>query len=626
MTENAQRVEILASEGQRLQLQAQWLPAAEKYLQALALAPQEPELFFQLAQVLRLSGRASEAIDSYQQAITLEPDYHDAWQNLGLLLSEQGRFTAAVRLFEQALARWPDSLTLYLALARVFFAHRDLARACKACQEVLQRDPQHATAYALLAEVLVHAGEWEAARQCLDEALRLAPEQAQWLALKGFICLNQGEPELAHGWLQQALDAPALETLMYYWFSLRCQPDLTLSDRLRDMRGWEARAGFAAPLPRVVGVNAPERPLRIGYVSGDLATHSAALNTELLLRHHQREQFTLYVYSNTPVPDRETLRLQALLKQPHWRHISGLSTDQVCAQITADQIDILVDMNGYTAHNRLDVFARKPAPLQVSGLGYGDTTGLGTLDYLFSDRWIFPPESAPLLQERLLYLPEYMHWQAPTDDLPISVRPAGPLVMGSGNSLFKLNLAVLRCWLAIMRDLPTVQLHLKNPQLEEAGTRQRFLRRLSALGFDCERVVLLGKTDRATHHAFYSGLDLVLDPFPYNGGISTLEALWMSRPVLSLKAPMSSGVSILMALGHPELIATDPADYHTKAVALLRDRPRLQALQGSLRSQLQQSALCDGVGFVRAVETAYRQIWRAFCQGDTLPSPTAIPR
>lgn len=637
-SEALSQAEVLAEQAVAYQNQRQWKQAAETYLAALQLAPLEPELFFNLAQVLVQLDKRPEALEAYQQAIFLDPEYAEAYQNLGQLLSEVGRLTAALKVFEQALGLFPDSAPLYVALAHAFFSHQETARAFKACQEALRCDPAYAPAYAQLAQVLTQAEELEAARQCLDEALRLEPENAMYWGLKGHVCLHQGDGEAAWQALETALLYPPQsvypDILMNRFFCLRNQADLSLEARLQAFQGWETQAGFAV-LPEKdwpQAIRVAERPLRVGYVSGDLGQHSAAITSELLFLHHQRSEFELYVYANARDSDPETARIKQLVlnhPQPgHWREIALLSAQQAAQQIQADQIDLLIDMNGYTKKNALGVFALRPAPIQITGLGYGDSTGLSCMDYLFSDPELFPPEAAPHVAEHLLYLPEFMHWEPPLGDefgnAALTERPTGPPVLGSGNSLFKLNPPVLTVWREILAALPDAELRLKNPQLEDAGTRERLRKKMQELGFDLNRVTFLGRSSQAEHQRFYAELDLVLDPFPYQGGVSNFEALWMARPVISLRGPMSSGASILAALGCPELIAADRADYIDKAVALSQDRPRLLRYHRSLRARLKASPLCDGPRFVKYVEQGYRQVWQAFCQGQKLPSPTSL--
>jgi len=630
--------EVLADQAVAYQNQRQWQKAAETYLQALHLAPLEPELFFNLGDVLLQLDKPNEAMEAYQQAIVLDPTYLEAYQHLGQLLSDAGRLTAALKIFEAALAEHPHSAALYVSLAQAFFDHQDAARAFKACQEALRCDPTYALAYAQLAQVLTQAEELEAARQCLDEALRLEPENAMYLGLKGHVCLHQADGDMAWQALENALLYPPQavypEILMNRFFCLRNQVKLSLKERLMAFQGWEEKAGFQQSLPRTWPAQrkVAERRLRVGYVSGDLGQHSAAITSELLFLHHQRSEFEIFVYANSRQSDAETLRLKGLVQNHplpgQWRQISALSPQQAFQQIQADQIDLLVDMNGYTQKNALKVFALRPAPVQITGLGYGDSTGLSCMDYLFSDPEIFPPEAAADLAEGLLYLPELMHWEPPLGDeatiAGLAERPDGPIVLGSGNSLFKLNPDLLACWHGILAALPEAELQLKNTQFEDVGTRERFLSHLESLRFDLTRVKLLGRSSQAEHQRFYAGLDLVLDPFPYNGGVSNFEALWLSRPVISLRGPMGSGASILKALGCPELIAETPEEYIAKAVALSQDRARLRAYHSSLRERLKASPLCDGPRFVKGVEQGYRQAWRAFCQGQKLPSPTAL--
>ncbi|PIQ29141.1 hypothetical protein COW36_17885 [bacterium (Candidatus Blackallbacteria) CG17_big_fil_post_rev_8_21_14_2_50_48_46] len=623
------QAEILQNLGLLFHRQGQWQKAAEYYLQALGKAPLQAEIFVSLSEVLERLGKRKEAIEACEQALFLEPKLAEAHQNLGLLLSKTGRLPAALRQMEQALLLKPDAASIYLSIAQVFFEHEQGAQAFKACQEALKRESSQAEAYAQLGQVLNQVGEYEAARQCLQEALRLDPQNPRFMAYFGQIALMQGEAESAREWLESAY-AQSLEgqdeILIHLDFCLRCLPTVSQQERRAlQKKSWPLlQASPARPAK-----NSSSERLRIGYVSADLRQHSAAMTSEMLLRHHNLEKFEIFVYANVFTPDSETLRLKSLLpegeRDSHWRNIAYLSDAEVVEQIREDQIDLLVDMNGQTKGHRLKVFLQHPAPLQFTGLGYGDATGLPGMDYFFSDAQITPRSSVSEFSETVLYLPEFMHW-TPPDTAPSLVprAKAAPLVLGTGNSLFKLNQQVLQCWHEILQALPGARLRIKATALGDAGTRERFLQKIKAWGALAQQVELLGPSSHEEHLAFYQELDLVLDPFPYQGGVSTLEALWMSRPVLSLAGPMSSGSSILTALGHPELIAQSVEDYQQKALDLLHDRSRLQSYHQSLRNDLLTSPLCQSENFVKTVEAAYTRCWQAYLQKEKLKSPTHI--
>lgn len=616
------------------QLQGDWAAAGEIYLSVISQDPDQPEIFYNLALVLQRLERWNDARDAYLQTIRLKPGFVEAWQNLGQLLLSRGQLQDALDCFERALQLRPENPDVYLAVAQAFLRSRRpdrIAMAFKACQEALRIDPARAVSYARLGDVLLAANELEPARQCFDEALRLDPDQAGPMGQLGHVMLLQGEQDEARTLLEAALARSQSEDreqrselLINYFFCLRML-ELEPAERLAAYQDWDLQAGFrSARKPEPIQAPDPERRLRIGYVSGDLRHHSAATMTELLLRHHAREHFEVFVYDNTRQQDARSKALRELAPA-HWHEIADLDDSAAEALIRADGIDLLVDMNGATAGNRLALFARRLAPIQLSGLGYGDTTGLDAIDYLISDPCYFEPEAAARLREGLIFLPEAMHWQPPDLELPAETRgPGQDPVLGYAGSLFKLRDRVLQAWLRILEALPAARLRIKTPMFGDQGTLERFRARLQALGFGLDRVELHGPSSHPQQLAFYRGLDLVLDSHPYQGGVSTFEALWLGRPVISLRGNLASSAGILTSLGHQELIAADLEQYVAKAVALASDREALLRYHASLGQELLASPLCDGPRYARLVESVYRQAWQAACRGEKLPSPFSV--
>ncbi|HEY9844005.1 MAG TPA: tetratricopeptide repeat protein, partial [Candidatus Obscuribacterales bacterium] len=540
-----QDADVLQNLGLWHQLQGHWQEAARYYLQSLQLDPERAELMVSLGDVLFRIGRRTEALDVYFQAVNLRPDLVQAWQNFGSALVSCGRVDDAIGCFQHALQLNPEDPMAFLGLAQAFQVGGQLPMAFKACQEALNIYPRLAPAYARLGDVLLRAGELVAAEQCAREALGIKPEDASYLGLLGHVLLLRGEQAEARLTLERALTcepvASHAEIYINLFFCLRNLPGLSPAERLAAFKDWDAKVGIRAdalaPLPTV---RDPQRRLRVGYVSGDLLEHSASVVSELLFRHHDSDSFDIYVYAKARKADARTGLLKQLAARwdsdgySHWRDIAALSESETLDLIRTDAIDLLVDMNGCTENNILPVFARRPAQIQFTGLGYGDTTGLEAIDYLFTDTWLFAPELAPQVAERLLYLPQLMNWIPPAYELAADISPLteGALTLGCANSLFKLNPTVLACWRDILQALPEARLLLKSPQFTDAALSADFTRKLLEMGFAEERFELLGPSPREEHLKFFQQLDLVLDPFPYNGGISSLEALWMGRPLV----------------------------------------------------------------------------------------------
>lgn len=444
-------------------------------------------------------------------------------------------------------------------------------------------------------------------------------ETAEAAFLQGSRFRLLGEPETAWLWHLRACQLSphepryqtALRSLLFFL------PNLTDAQRFEPFLAWGRAVEMALePLrPRVLRAD-PERPLKVGYLSGDLRLHSLADLLWGLFQHVSAKDFEVVVYAQNPHEDvlTEAFRRGVSL----WRSVHALSDSALAEQIQADQIDLLVDLSGHTAGNRLEVFARKPAPIQIGGLGFGWTTGLRRMDYLFSDAGLVPPERAAFYSEKIIPLPNLFNWNPPSEivNLPLTGLPCletGQITLGYGNEGFKLNQVLLATWAEILRQLPHARLALKFRGLEDPRQAQYLLARFQALGIGPERLLLSGKTSHAAHVAWYGQVDLALDPFPYNGGVSTLEALWMGVPVISLAGGTRASVSLLNGLQLTELLAESRLDYLTKVLHLAQAPLALLHYRQTLRQTLWDAPICDSRAYVRGIEAAYRHVWRQFC-------------
>ena len=358
----------------------------------------------------------------------------------------------------------------------------------------------------------------------------------------------------------------------------------------------------------------PDRLLRIGYLSPDFREHVVAQNLLPLLRHHDRSQFEIACYALLRRPDTMTARVKETAHR--WREIAHLSDEQVAEQIRTDQIDILVDLALHSADNRLPIFAHKPAPVQVSYLGYCGSTGIPEMDYRFSDPYLDPPDAAHYV-EKTWRLPRtywcYQPWSAAAEPAQVPALKSGYITFGCLNNFTKVSPPALELWAKILNQVPQSRLILHAP----AGShRAAVTERFSRFGVAPDRLIFLPKQPWKIYTQTYSQIDIALDPFPYNGGITTCDSLWMGVPVITLsgQTPVGrAGRSILASLGLPELIASTADDYLKIATDLAADLPRLSALRQGMRPRMLASPLMDAPTFARDVEAAYRQIWRTYC-------------
>jgi predicted O-linked N-acetylglucosamine transferase (SPINDLY family) len=361
----------------------------------------------------------------------------------------------------------------------------------------------------------------------------------------------------------------------------------------------------------------PERRLKIGYVSADLRQHSVAFFMEPVLAHHDKTQVEVFCYYNDVRQDAVTERLKGHVD--HWRPCKHLDDAALAAQVQADGIDVLVDLSGHTARNRLPVFGRKPAPVQVTYLGYPATTGLKAMDWRLVTAATDPEGTERWHSERLYRLPRSLWCYRPAADSPAveAVLPAvrkGYVTFGSLNNLAKLSEATIRSWSLILKGVEGAKLALSN--LPEGRAREYLRERFAAEGIGPERLELHGKLPQGAYYALLNEIDIALDPYPYNGTTTTCQSLWMGIAVVSLIGETSvsrAGYALLKAINLEALAGRDEEEYRQIAIDLASDLSRLSALRSSLRARMEGSVLRDEAGFTRDLEGAYRAMWRAWC-------------
>jgi len=364
----------------------------------------------------------------------------------------------------------------------------------------------------------------------------------------------------------------------------------------------------------------PNRRLRVGYVSADFRWHCQRFFVVPLFTHHDRGQIEIFCYSNVRDPDAMTDRIRGLAG--HWRDIVGLDDASAAQTIRKDRIDILVDLTMHMDGNRLPLFARKPAPVQVCWLAYPGTTGMTAMDYRVTDRFLDPPERSTeeAYSERSIRLPDTFWCYDPLTEEPevgpLPAKASGHVVFGSLNNFCKVNDALLDLWARVLRETAGSRLVLMAPP---GDARRRVLGTFAKHGVESGRIDLAGKMPHAEYLGLYRRIDICLDPVPYNGHTTSLDAFWMGVPVVTRVGDTvvgRAGLCQAMNLGLPELVATTSDEYVAIAVALAGDLERLERLRASLRSRMRSSPLMDGARFARNLERAYREIWQRWCEGD----------
>jgi predicted O-linked N-acetylglucosamine transferase (SPINDLY family) len=533
-----------------------------------------------LAVVRSSEGFAREAAELFQQALALEPDDVRALNGLGVALQQMGRIEEAASCYLEAVRIDPRYQDARINLAAVLKDHGRLAEAERQLAEALRLEPTALRLQYNYANVLHFQGRSLDAVAAYRQTLRLDPEH---------------------------LDAQ--QNLL---FALHYSPRFTdrqiLAEHLKAARKRMFRPGSLPLCSRPAPPSG--RRIRVGYLSPDFRSHAVARFIEPILAHHDRSRFEIFCYANLAQPDQTTQRLQGLAEQ--WRDIYNFSDEKAAGMIAADGIDILIDLAGHTSGNRLPLFARRPAPLQVTWIGYPDTTGLPQMDYRITDRLADPPGRERFYSERLIRLPRSFSCYQPLPDSPeVSPLPldrTGRVTFGSFNNLAKVTPEVIALWGRVLQGVPGSRLLLKGRAFVEPQVCAQILEPFGSAGIEPERIEFDGGTSSPVAHlAQYHRVDIALDSFPYNGTTTTCEALWMGVPVITLagtRHAARTGVSLLTNCGLASLVAENCEDYLSIARELAGDAGKLRELRRGLRERMQGSPLMDAAGITRELEAA----------------------
>lgn len=596
-------------------------PAIASYRQVLSLQPDHVEALNNLGNCLRESGAGAEAIRLYRQALELQPDQSDVLRHLADALEDQGQLAESVELHRRVVASRPDDFDALLRLGNALMKAGASREAGEQYVRALALRPKSAAAQFDLGCALHAGSQPDKAIAWFREALKVEPSFAAAANNLGSALKDVGRLDDALAAYAQALEIQpdyreAHDNLIY---AQLFHPSIERTKLAGEVRQWSDR--YAEPLasgivPHTNG-RSPNRPLRIGYVSPDFRDHVVGRNVLPVLTRHDTSRFEVFCYSNVQRPDAMTERF--VESAAHWRDITRVSDSAAAEMIRRDGIDILVDLALHLTHNRLPIFARKPAPVQMTWAGYPGTTGLKAIDYRLTDPYLDPPglNKDELYAEKSLRLPHSFWCYDPLGiDLPVNELPAdkrGCVTIGCLNNFCKLNDAMLSLWASLLRAIPSSRLRLLAP---EGSARQWVLNRLGEDGISPGRVTFNRLSPRLEYLSTYHQIDIALDTFPYNGHTTSLDALWMGVPLLTIAgiSPVArAGVSQLSNIGMTELIAGSPAQFIQIGSALAADLPRLRAMRQSLRPRLAQSPLMDVPHFTEGLESLYIEAWRTYC-------------
>lgn len=583
---------------------------------AAELMPGDATVLNNLGAAYLSLGQSEESRACFERALQLKPLHADANSNLGIVLRRQGRPAEAVACFQRLLRAVPEHAEAHcnLGLALIDLTRFDEAQAC--FQRALELKPKFAEAHHNLGTALQHRGRFIDAESSFRHALNIAPDYADAYASLGVALQQLGRMEEAVASCRQALTLKpeSTEARSVLLFCLNYMDGASTASLEEAYRYGEV---VAATVPRRFAEwNCPTSAdrLKVGFVSGDLREHPVGHFLENLLANLDPSRIELIAYPTGHQVDHVTSRLQHNFAA--WRPLAGLSDEAAARLIHDDGVHILCDLAGHTADNRLPLFAWKPAPIQVSWLGYFATTGVAEIDYFIADPWTCPPGDEVQYTEKIYRLAQTrLCFLAPRVDLSVSALPAAHnnyVTFCCFNNLSKMNASVVAVWARILVTMPDSRLLLKAGQLADPRVRRAVVEQFACCGVPADRLILEGPSPRAQYLAEYQRADLALDPFPFSGATTTVESLWMGVPVLTLQGDRlvsRQGVGLLRNANLPDWIATDPDDYVARAVRHAGDWERLGALRKRLRQQVLQSPVFDGRHFARQFETALWEMW-----------------
>jgi len=576
------------------------------------------DLHNSLGNVFLFQGSLEEAKNCYQRAIVLNPNAPEAYHNLGNIFFEQAELAKAAKLYQQAVKLNPNYAEAYAGLGNVLRVQGRFSEAATCYQEALRLAPKEAKIHSNLGITRWQQNQVTEAVACYQQALKLAPNFADAYYNLALALKDQGKLAEALHHYRLALAIEPHRPLFYTGFllALHYLVDCAAATIFEEHRKFNEQ--LALPLAAEIlphGNQAqPRRRLKIGYVSSDFRKHSVAYFIAPILTQHDAHQFEIFCYYDHLLTDEVTSYLQAYAH--HWLNCKGLSDEALTAKIRQDEIDILVDLMGHTSYPRLLVFARKPAPVQVTYLGYPCSTGLTAIDYRLTDKYVddhFNSETPVQLPHSLFCYQPYAG-TPPVNELPALLQ--GHITFSSFNFYPKISSLILGCWAEVLQRVPGAKLLVKTKSLQDESTRKDLETRLLQLGIEPDRWEWEGAMSPPDYLKSYHRVDIALDTYPFNGGTTTCEALWMGIPVVTLvgeRQVARLGLSILSTIGLTDLIAYTSQEYVNKCVKLANDLEYLQHFRREVRDQMQQSPLMNAAAFTRDLETAYRHMWEQWC-------------
>lgn len=572
---------------------------------------------FQQAVKYERTGHIDKALIIYQKILDIAPKHIDTLYNCGVLANATGQTELAIELLRKA-ARYEPSAKHYCVLAMALQSNH-FDEAMEYLHKAIALNPGDAHAYNQIGTLHWSKHRYEEAISYYQKSITLNAKYDAAIANLGLCFVRQGKYQEAAKCFRQAIAINPLWNSHYdnLLFSLCFDRKDFLKNYLKEAQHLDIMLNArATPYQQWNTSLKPNQPLRVGLVSGDFKNHPVGYFLESLLAHLNPSKIDIVAYSTQHYEDELTARIKPFFSQ--WFNITALNDKQAAQKIHTDGIHILIDLAGHTANNRLPMFAWKPAPIQVSWLGYFASTGLNCMDYFLADPISVPQNHWSHFTETVCYLPHVrLCFTPPMADIAQkpSLLPAqknGFVTFGCFQNASKINDEMIKLWAEILEKCPNSQLLLKNHSLKERASKQGIMNKLAALNIPMSRVTLEAGSSRELYFAAYGNVDLMLDTFPFPGGTTTCEALWMGVPTLTLSGNTlleRQGMSMLSCVGLNDWIANDEADYIQKAIRHASDIHQLQHLRTTLRDTMTVSPLVDAARFARDFEQTLSTMW-----------------
>ena len=613
--------------GNTLKEQGKLDESEASFRQAITLKPNYAEAHNNLGVTLEARGKLNEAEVCFRQAIVLKPNYAEGYNNLGNILKKQSKLDESEACFRQAIELKPDFAEAHNNLGVTLEAQSKLNEAEVSCRQAIKLKPDYAEAYNHLGAILQNLGRLNEAEASCLKAITLKPDHAKAYNNLGVILQKLGRLNETEASYRQAMKlkpdyAEAHSNLLFLYSGFMYESSHYLK-KAREYGQQIAKSVVSKYSTWLCVGNT--KILRVGMVSGDLKNHPVGYFLEEFLNQLGEFDFELYAYTTQSNEDDLTLRIKPRFTR--WKSLVGISDVDAADHIYNDGIHILIDLSGHTAQNRLPIFAWKPAPVQISWLGYFASTGVAEIDYILGDPYVTPTEEANHFSEKIWQLPEsYICFTEPEVDIDVVSLPAldkKRVTFGCFNKIARITDPVVRVWSEILHAVPTAVLFLKDKNFDVESVRESFYDRFKFNGIQKDRLILEGESPRSKYLAAYNRVDIALSPFPYGGGTTSAEGLWMGVPVITMQGNhflSHLGESIANNTGLSDWIAVDEEDYVAKAIAFSTDLEGLEKLRSRLRAQVLSRPLFDAERFANHFKNALRGMWKRFEERDKINS------